>query len=215
MSQIQPKADCYAIVKLSSCIMAYDCNMCFQVIPRNVIIPKWRWDQYKPLFVHTKALYNTSVYGHRGMTPESIEVIARSWYFRPMFPNLEHLCIWSSSLLPAFGSPNLKSTRIMPAAAHDTNISLLGAFSETAINCPSLTEIMIIPGEVNDSTFVNHEDTQITCINAYTMCRTLVRVSLPLYYLCPCLLHILSTLPHLEIIDMVTKTSVSPTPEDG
>lgn len=149
------------------------------------------------------------------MTPESIEVIARSWYFRPMFPNLEHLCIWSSSLLPAFGSPNLKSTRIMPAAAHDTNISLLGAFSETAINCPSLTEIMIIPGEVNDSTFINHEDTQITCINAYTMCRTLVRVSLPLYYLCPCLLHILSTLPHLEIIDMVTKTSVSPTPEDG
>lgn len=149
------------------------------------------------------------------MTPESIEVIARSWYFGPMFPNLEHLCIWSSSLLPAFNSPTLKSTCITPAAARDTNISLLGALNEIALNCPSLTELMLIPGEVDDSTFVNHEDARLACMNAYTMCRTLVHVSLPLYYLSPCLLHILSGLPHLEIIDMVTKTTASPTLENG
>ncbi|EIM85432.1 uncharacterized protein STEHIDRAFT_112010 [Stereum hirsutum FP-91666 SS1] len=185
------------------------------VIPKEVIIPKWRWDLYKPLFVHTKALYDNSVYGYRGMTPESIDVIARSWYFGPMFPNLEHLYLRSSSLIPVFNSPALKSAHSMPAAARDTNISFLGALSETAMNSHSLTEIMIIPGEVDEGPIVDHDEVRIASMNAYTMSRTLICISLPLYYLTPCLLHILSALPCLEIIDMVTKTSASPTLEDG
>lgn len=149
------------------------------------------------------------------MTPEGVDVIARSWYFGVMFPNLDHVSLWSSSIIPGIIGPAIKTVRIVPAAPGNSHVAFISSLGVVTANSNSLTQFMISPGEEDDGPYVPHKDIRLSLLHIFHICTTLVRVSLPLYYLLPGHLLFLSHLPKLEVIDIVSKTIVLPTLETG
>jgi hypothetical protein len=138
--------DNYWHVKLVVCIPICFISLILTILimkelPKDYILPKHRCMQYIPLFRNTRRFHDDSVfehdssYNHAGITANALSVIANSWIYGPIFPNLEEIGVWSSSLLPMFMAPSINTARIMLGSAYldaESFISSINVFMETS-----------------------------------------------------------------------------------
>lgn len=162
-----------------------------------------------PLFRYTHTIYDDSMFGHFGITPEGLNIIARSWIYGVMFPNLRHAVIYSSSFLLAFFPIKVTAIHIVPARTMDSFTSCAGVITALSRHTPNLKSLTISPGELRDGPKIDHAQFQLSLGAVYGRWQHLQHISFPLYYLTPSQLYALALLPNLEAIDISTTPMIS------
>lgn len=104
-----------------------------------------------------------------------------------------------------FLSLNIRDLRITPQPGENANHRLI---TTGYLLCEKLTRLRsfcLAPGPEEDGPDINHRALQFSVMPLLNCCHTLVEIILPLYYINPPVIVLLSHLPALEILDMTTK----------